>query len=181
MGRGADPHHDAATVHTERLRLRPLTAQDEDRLYRLFRDEHVRRYMLDGALVDRAWVAGEVDASLRRFASGDLGLFTASLRITDELVGIVGFRPDHDPPVTELVYALLPAFCGLGLATEMARAVADVAFHRHGWQEVRAAVDEPNGASIRVLGRLGFVAVGESPGAFGPMIHFTLRAALRSH
>ena len=50
----------------------------------------------------------------------------------------------------------------------------DLAFRRHGWTVVRAAVDEPNLASIRVLEGLGFAAVSESPGAFGRMLHFTL-------
>lgn len=165
----------AAPVETERLRLSPFAAMDEDVLCRFFQDEHVRRFMLDGVLVDRAWVAGEIDGSLGRFAAGDPGLFAARLRCSGELVGIAGFRPDHEPPVVELIYALSPVFCGRGLATEMAQAMIDLAFRCHGWRSIRAAVDEPNAASVRILERLGFAAVGESPGAFGRMIHFTLR------
>ena len=170
------PVPSASRVGTRRLRLDPVAASDEDLLYRFFQDDHVRRYMLDGALVNRVWVAGEIAASARRFADGLLGLFAARLRATGELVGVAGFRPDHEPPVMELVYALLPTCCGRGLATEMARAMVELAFHRHGWTLLRAAVDEPNAASIRVLERLGFAPAGESPGAFGRMLHFTLTA-----
>ncbi len=169
----------AGPVETVRLTLAPVMPADADALCRFFQDAHVRRYMLDGALVDRAWVTGEIDASEERAASGGLGLYAARLRGSGELVGVTGFRPDHDPPVLELVYALLPAYCGRGLATEMARAMTDLAFDR-GRQHVDAAVDAPNGASLRVLERLGFVAERESPGAFGRMIHLTLRATSRS-
>ena len=169
----------AGSVETVRLNLAPVTPADADALCHFFRDAHVRRYMLDGALVDRAWVTREIDASRERIATGDFGLYAARPRGTEELVGVTGFRPDHDPPILELVYALLPAYCGRGLATEMARAMTDLAFDR-GRQHVDAAVDAPNGDSFRVLERLGFVAVRESPGAFGHMIHLRLRATSRS-
>jgi len=159
------------TIETTRLRLTPVTASDADDLWRLFRDDHVRRYMLDGTLVDRTWAVAEIERSLRQFAAGEIGLFAARVRDHEELIGVAGFRPDHEPPVIELVYALLPAFCGRGLATEMAQRIVALAF-AHGWTLVRAAVDEPNHASIRVLDRLGFIVVGESPGAFGRMLHF---------
>jgi RimJ/RimL family protein N-acetyltransferase len=97
----------------------------------VFRDDHVRRYLLDGALVDRAWVRAEIDASARRFADG-------------------------------------------GLGGEMARAMVDLAFERAGLEAVRAAVDEPNRASMRVLERLGMTVERRSPGAFGQMVHYVL-------
>lgn len=166
----------AAAVRTARLDLVPFAGAHCDGLWAFFRDPHVRRYLLDGAVVERAWVAAEIEASIERFAAGGLGLFVAADRRGDgALVGVAGFRPDHVPPVMELIYALDPAWCGRGLATEMARAMVELAFHGHGWPEVRAAVDAPNRASIRVLDRLGFVAAGESPGAFGAMSHRVLR------
>ncbi len=168
---------DLTSVETDRLRLSPFSPADEEILIAMFRDDHVRRYLLDGALVDRVWVRAEIEASAGRFAAGSLGLFLARSRDAGEVIGFAGFRPDHEPPVLEVMYALLPAFWGLGLATEMARVMLDLAFNAHGLEVVRAAVDVPNQASIRVLERLGMTIERRSPGAFGVMLHYALARA----
>jgi len=163
-----------APIATARLTLVPWARVDEEVLLGLLRDDGVRRFLLDGALVDRDWARAEIDASAARFAGGGLGLFLARLAGEGTAVGFAGFRPDHDPPVLELLYALLPAYWGQGLATEVGRAMLDLAFERVGHGVVHAAADEPNVDSLRVLRKLGFVEVRRSPGAFGPMLHFAL-------
>ncbi len=162
------------TVWTERLRLQPFALADEDALYAMFRDDGVRRFLLDGVLVERDWVRAEIESSARRFVEGGLGIYLARERNGDHPVGFAGFRPFREPPVLELLYGLYPAFWGRGLATEMARAMLALAFDRHGLEVVDTAVDAPNVASVRVLQRLGFSVVGESPGAFGATLHFRL-------
>jgi ribosomal-protein-alanine N-acetyltransferase len=165
------------TIRTDRLVLRPLAPADEDTLYAMFRDDGVRRFLLDGKLVDRDWVRGEIKDSMRRFAEGGFGIFLAREPIVDAPVGFTGFRPFREPPVLELLYALYPAFWGRGLATEMSRAMIALAFDRHGLDVIDTAVDAPNVASVRVLRRLGFSEVGQSPGAFGATLHFRLTRA----
>jgi [ribosomal protein S5]-alanine N-acetyltransferase len=167
------------TIRTDRLVLRPFAPADEDTLFAMFRDDGVRRFLLDGKLVDRDWVRGEIDGSMRRFAHGGLGIFLAREPIGDEPVGVAGFRPFREPPVLELLYALNPAFWGRGLATEMSRAMIALAFDRHGLDVIDTAVDGPNVASVRVLLRLGFTEIGRSPGAFGTTLHFRLARAGR--
>ena len=165
----------AGVLATARLQLAPLRETDADALFGFFRDPHVRRYMLDGTLVERDWVVDEIAASRARFAAGGPGLFAARPPATPELIGITGFRLYENQGI-ELVYALLPAFCGSGLASEMASAMVQLAFDGLGWREVHATIDAPNRDSIRVVERLGFVRYGELPGAFGTMIRFVLRA-----
>jgi RimJ/RimL family protein N-acetyltransferase len=160
---------------TARLQLAPFRDADADALFRFFRDPHVRRYMLDGTIVERDWVVEEIAASRARFAAGEPGLFAARLPATRELVGITGFRR-YEGQGVELVYALLPTFCGSGFATEMARAMVELAFGRLGWREVHATIDAPNRDSVRVVEGLGFARYGEMPGAFGTMLRFVLRA-----
>src|SRR5262245_326403 len=109
------------TIWTARLRLDPFTRADEDVLYAMFRDDGVRRFLLDGALIDRDWVRTEIEASVGRFASGSLGIFLARDRSSDQAIGFAGFRPFREPPVLELLYGLYPAFWNRGLATEMGR------------------------------------------------------------
>ena len=160
---------------TPRMLLTPFADADVDALLAFFRDPHVRRYLLDGALVDRDWVEGEIRASRERFEAGSLGLYTAHRRETPHvLVGFVGFRPFYEPPVLQLTYGLAPAHVGRGLATELARAVIDVAFGDLGFTEVRASTDEPNLASVRVLERLGMRHVATEPAELWPQLHFVL-------
>ena len=168
-----------APIETERLALEAWAHADEAMLLAMMRDDGVRRFLLDGAWVEPVWVRAEIDASAARFGAGSLGLFVARLKAEGNVVGFAGFRPDHDPPVLELIYGLLPPFWRRGLATELGRAMLNLAFDRGGHAVVRAAVDEPNVDSLRVLRKLGLVEVGRSPGAFGPMLHFALAGADR--
>lgn len=141
---------------TDRLVLRPFRPSDHARLVRLFREPSVRRYLLDDEVVSEDWVRDEIAASELRFTGASLGLWTLRLReADDEIVGFAGFREFWDPPVLELTYGLDPRVVGRGLATEAARAVCDYGFRSGRLAEVRAAVDLPNEASIRVLERLG--------------------------
>jgi RimJ/RimL family protein N-acetyltransferase len=144
-------------------------------LLALFRDPHVRRYLLDDVVVDRAWVEAEVQASEERFATGSIGLYTAHLR--DEgggLVGFVGFRPFYEPPMLQLVYAVAPTHLRRGIAGEMARDVIELAFSQYGFAEVRASTDEPNRASVRVLERLGMKLIATEAGEPWRQLHFAL-------
>jgi RimJ/RimL family protein N-acetyltransferase len=167
-------------IQTPRLRLRPIADADAAGLLAFFREDHVRRYLLDGALVDETWVRNEIAASRERFASGSLGLYVVQLTapgsrgVVGRIPGVAGFRPDHDPPVLELVFAFLPEHTGEGLATEVGRALVEHFFAGGAGNVLHAAADVPNVQSIRVLEKLGFREARRSPGKFGEMVHFEL-------
>ena len=157
---------------TSRLELRPFAPEDGEALHALFTNAGVRRWLLDGELVAREWVDGEIERSAARFAGGGCGLWSIREpgpieepdagvsggvpRAPAELVGFVGFRHFWDPPELELVYGLHPSVWGRGLAVEAGRAAMSYAFDELGFGEVLAATDAPNTASIAVLERLGF-------------------------
>lgn len=141
---------------TRRLQLRPAGPDDEAALLRLLREPSVRRYLLDGEIVEIPWVRNEIAASTLRFANSSLGLWTVRLRSAeDETLGFAGFREFWEPPVLELTYGLDPRIVGHGYATEAAHAVCRFAFRTRRLTRVRAAVDLPNRRSRRVLERLG--------------------------
>jgi RimJ/RimL family protein N-acetyltransferase len=148
-----------------------LTRFDLDQvpeLLALFQDPHVRRFLLDDAVVDRAWVEAEVEASEQRFGAGEIGLFAAR-DAQGVLFGFCGMRPFFDPPVPQLLYGLRPAYTGRGYATAMARQVL-AQLRAAGARTVNASVDAPNRASQRVLLRLGFALTRASDG----QLHYTL-------
>jgi RimJ/RimL family protein N-acetyltransferase len=74
----------------------------------------------------------------------------------------------------EPIVALHPAFCGRGYASEAIRALMAHAADGLGLRRLAAAVDVPNAASIRLVERLGFRPVAETPGPRYRLRHFVL-------
>jgi RimJ/RimL family protein N-acetyltransferase len=168
-------------VVTARLRLDPIAPSDAPELLALFREPDVRRYLLDDRLVDSRWISAEIESSRRRFLVGAVGLFAVRERGTEgELAGVAGLRP-YKPRELQLLYALFPSRGGRGLATEMLEAVVDYAFDVAHMPKVRASIDAPNAASIKLVERLGFRLVGREPGERFELQIFDLAARERRH
>lgn len=164
----------ALTPTTDRASLVPFGDADIDELLAMFQQPAMRRFLLDDGLVDRGWVEAEVAASRKRFEDGALGLW--SVRVGGEIAGFVGFRPFFDPPQLQLLYGLAEGFTGQGLATEVA-AEAMRQLRQRGHTRIRASIDAPNGASQRVLERLGFREVGREPSEPHETVHFVWESA----
>jgi ribosomal-protein-alanine N-acetyltransferase len=159
-----------------RLTYQRLSAENLDAFHALAIDEHIRRYLIDGEIVDLAWCDEQRAASDALFAERSVGIWLAAPVATpDEPLGFCGFiRFPETGPEPQLLYALLPAFTGQGYATEMASALVDYVRAHTSAREIISAVDEPNIASCRVLEKLGFQQTHTTPGAFGQTIHFRL-------
>jgi RimJ/RimL family protein N-acetyltransferase len=146
----------------ERVRLRPI-------------DSSMAQAMLDG--VPAPGLAWEVGFPMRPVlgiarviaaAVDPLGPFSAYVivRRSDGLaVGDAGFHgPPSDAGEVEVGYALVPAARGAGLVHEAMELLVAWAWSRPGVRVVTARVDAGNGASERVLQRLGFALDGERDG-----------------
>ena len=160
-----------------RLSFRLLARTDLQPFHRLARDEHVRRFLLDGELVSEAWCEQLIAASAREFAENKLGIWLLHAREGVEVgaLGFAGFwRFDGIGATPQLVYALKEEHTGRGYAREVAVALIHFARAHKSLSDIDAAVDEPNLASCRVLTGLGFMLRGEVPGAFGKMLLFRL-------
>lgn len=149
-------------LRTARFELRPVVAADVDELHRLFADYDVRYYLCDGNDFGREWVAEVVEKSQRLFTEHHVGLWSARPLGEKEIAGVVGFFEFAEPPALELLYALFPAHWRAGKATELAEAVITHGVEQ-GIEPVRASVDAPNAASLRVLARLGFEETHREP------------------
>jgi RimJ/RimL family protein N-acetyltransferase len=164
---------------TPRLRCVPIAASDLD----AFVDAHVRRYLLDGAVLDRDWSAARIAESDELFERRGVGLWLARRRDTGDVVGFCGFLDLGEPAAgvePQLVYALPAVHTGRGLASEMAAACV-LRARAVGFTEAWATVDAVNTASVRVLERLGFVRDSTGEGAFGELWTYRLLFKYRSN
>ena len=119
----------------------------------------MRRYLLDGELVDADWVAAVLSDSREDFAKTGLGIWSIREPGDPTLLGMAGYRSFFDPPTEELLYALHPDAWGRGIAREASNAAIDHAFSVAGRDCVRASTDVPNVASLALMKQLGMEEV----------------------
>ena len=156
---------------TERLVLRPVTAQDHAALLAHWTLPDVRRFLFDGAALSAAEVTETIEDSVRDFAAGGYGVWLIGEEDGAGLVGTAGLRPLEELGL-EIFYSLAPGSWGRGYATEAARAVVEYALGPLGLPEVLAEVDEGNAASVAVVKRLGMTPFAVTPGLLGPMTRY---------
>jgi RimJ/RimL family protein N-acetyltransferase len=177
-------------LSTERLVLRPVTADDHAALLAHWTQPDVRRFLFDGAAPSAAEVAETIEESIGDFAARGFGVWLIELgsaahpdstaaRLDSTaagLVGTAGLRPLGGSGL-EIFYSLAPGAWGHGYATEAARAVVEYGLGPLGLPEVLAEVDEGNAASVAVVKRLGMTPYAVVPGLLGPMTRYRTTAA----
>ncbi len=154
------PAGNAPTLETERLVLRPLSADDADALHRISNEPNVRLYLWDDEPVPEATIGDLIAQSVRMFSEENIGLFGVRMRGSEDLLGFCGFVRLEGMEEPELGYELTSEVWGRGLATEASRACLRYAFAEAGLGRVIAGADAPNGASLRVIEKLGMKPLG---------------------
>ena len=140
-------------LRTPRLRLTPCALGDVEFLRELWTDADVRRFLWDDRIIGRDEAAEVIEASMESFRRHGFGMWV--VRADDAPIGFCGLRHFGEPAEdVEVLYGLLPAHWGRGLATEAARAVLRAGFDR-GLPRIFAGADPPNVGSIQVMERLG--------------------------
>jgi RimJ/RimL family protein N-acetyltransferase len=165
----------ASILESPRLTYRPLAADDLPEFHALVIDPHIRRFLMDGRIVDRSWAESTIAASGALFSDRQVGLWLVYAPGAPEPVGFCGFHVFSEPdPEPQILYAFTESNTGRGYAKEATRALLD-RVAGIGWSRVVTAVDEPNTASIRVLRHFGFEQLASFPGFFGRTLFFGLQ------
>lgn len=159
-------------LETARLRLRPCRLEDFESVYGLWTDEHVRRFLFDGRIVSPGEARAFVEASLSNFERRGYGLWLVYARGGESLVGFAGLLGAEEGEAPNLIYGFRPDCCGRGYATEAARAVLDYAAQGLRLNLIKADVDEPNAASVRVLEKLGMRRTGRAVVEGRPLLYY---------
>jgi RimJ/RimL family protein N-acetyltransferase len=153
------PTPDVPRIETARLVLRGWEARDLDPYAALCADPEVMRYIADGSLHARDRAAAAIASFTSAWAERGYDLWCIARRDDDTCIGLVGLHvPDFLPevlPAVEIGWRLARPEWGLGYATEGAVAARDFAFDRAGIDRLVSIAHAGNGASTRVMRKLG--------------------------
>lgn len=162
-------------LETKRLLLRWFTRSDIDAFKELGTHPEVIRYVGNRPFASReAAMETLVSAPLRDYAMYGYGRLACIWKETGQLIGLCGpkFLPDSGD--VDLGYRFLPNFWGMGLATESSLAVIEYARQQLDLKRLVGWVHPENGASARVLTKLGFLFERRAPFAEIPGTDFDL-------
>ena len=146
-------------LRTSRMLLRRFTRDDLELLVELDSDPEVKRFIDNGAPVDRDVESEMLDWWLGYSDRGEkyYGFYAAIEQSSGEFIGWFHLRPgEHSGPTEpELGYRLRRVSWGRGYATEGSRALVDWAFESLGADRVNAETMAINVASRRVMEKAG--------------------------
>jgi ribosomal-protein-alanine N-acetyltransferase len=148
-------------LETERTKLRPVTLQDVEDMYRYCSDEAVAEYTSwnpHGTLDD---TLGFIRHLERKYDSGEVAPWGVVDKEENRLIGTCGFV--HWDPVhrrAELGYALSRRYWGKGYMTEVAAAIIQFGFTEMDLIRLEARCLVPNIGSARVMEKTGMTYEG---------------------
>lgn len=139
-------------IETKRLLLRPFTKEDSAGFARMFADKGARKYT--------RYAQDNTPEAIQReftqhFLQNPQTAFAIVLKATQEIIGFFEF---HDGGV--MTYLLMPEQWRHGYMPEAGRAAVDYAFRNLDYDEVVGNYADVNGASGRVLEKMGLNALG---------------------
>lgn len=152
-----------ASLTTLRLSLVPFSTADAAWVLALLNDPGFIQHIGDRGVRTEAEALAYTQNGLFFGMSADgFGLRKMVMRDSGSAVGVCGLLRRAHLEGPDLGYALLAAHVGLGLASEAAQAMLEVAWQVHGLHRVLAIVKPTNHRSIRLLRGLGFVPADRS-------------------
>ncbi len=145
-------------VETERLTLRVHVPEDIDALYEIRRLPEVNTYLYSEAMT-REEVQAKLDERIAKYSKltepGDSVILAVIRKDTGEFIGDVTLVWADEHQQVEIGYVFSPEHHGQGFATEASRSLLRIAFQDLGAHRVIGRLDARNGASGRVLEKLG--------------------------
>jgi len=143
-------------LETRRCRLIPFSIKDFELFHCLNNtDTFIRKYIWDNEIIDLATVNEILAQNQKHFEQDQYGIWKLEFKENRKIIGYVGLWHFFDEPQPQLIYALLEAYTGHGLATETARCVLQYVFYQLKFNYLIAATDEPNLASQKVAQAIG--------------------------
>jgi len=143
-------------LETHRLLLRRMTLEDADLMLSIWNDPAFVRFVGDRGVrtVEEAKIALQ-EGAFKLYEDYGFGPYCMVRKSDDTRVGICGLFHRDNIEHPDIGFAVLPEFCGEGLAGEAAEAVVGHARNDLGLQVLTAIVSPDNRASIGLIKKLG--------------------------
>ncbi|NQT61385.1 MAG: GNAT family N-acetyltransferase [Candidatus Marinimicrobia bacterium] len=145
-------------LETPRLILREFTEMDIDNLVELDSDPQVTLYINGGKPTARHHVSEKIIPRIMQYYRelDRQGIWAAIEKSSGAFMGWFHLRPNRENAAeTELGYRLKQKYWGQGIATEGSLALVKKGFEELGLDVIMAAADPANGASRRVMEKVG--------------------------
>ena len=143
------------TVTTRRLVLRGFAEQDAQPLWRILGEDGVLRYFPSSSPPALERVQNMLARQLAHWKEYGYGRWAVVPRTEQTCIGWAGLEYLPEMNEAEVAYLLGKDYWGLGLATEAALASVQYGFETVGLARIVGIVHVENGASRRVLEKLG--------------------------
>lgn len=142
-------------LETERLLLRPFTADDLPTLIALRADEEVSRYLGGAAMQSPEMITQRAGFYLACHERNGYGMAMISKKADGAVIGWGGLQPLEETGEIEVGYGFAKPFWGQGYATEVAAACLRYGFEQAGLARIVAVAVPENTASRHVMEKLG--------------------------
>jgi len=142
-------------MRTEHLVFSPWSEADWLALKPIATDPEVMRYISDGLPWPDDRIQEFVERQMTCLRECGFCMWRLLEPDTDQMIGFCGLQPLANTPDIEIGWWLARSHWGRGLATEAARAVLHDGFERAGLDRIVAVAQPANGASRRVMEKLG--------------------------
>lgn len=143
----------AATLETERLWLRPWRGDDLDPFASFLADGAEARFIGGPLSREDAW--RRIATLIGHWTLRGFGNWAIEDKRSGAFVGYGGLWYPEGWPEPELMWGLVPAFRGLGYATEAASRARAYAYGELGWPTIVSYIAPENAPSRAVAARLG--------------------------
>jgi ribosomal-protein-alanine N-acetyltransferase len=163
---------------TKRLYFRQHELSDLEEFCRMEADPDFRRYV-GGRPRPRAEAEQRFMNGLKHVSDG-LSMWATVYKPENKYIGRCGVYPNFGaegkpvPGEGALGFYLDKAYWGIGLATEAGAAFVAYGFEKHNLNRIITAIDTKNGASVRVIEKLGFTLELTEEGDSRSFFHYTL-------
>lgn len=157
-----EPAVAAYRIETARLRLRPFTPDDIDRMCEITRTPEVMRYIGYGHTLSREETSANLNLIMNGFRRRGYGRWALERRDTGALIGYCGLSSGNPEVGVELAYMLAHEEWGKGLALEAGRASLHYGFETLDLDSIAGLTLHGNSRSRAVLERLGMKFIREA-------------------
>lgn len=141
-------------LETDRCVVREITVGDVDRLYEIYAEPSVTKYM-DNLFADREEEKAYTQGYIRNmYGFYGYGMWIVEVKYLGRVIGRVGIEPCGEE--NELGYVIAEPWRRLGIAKEVCRAVMKYGFEELGLDQISARVQRENQPSKGLLQNLGF-------------------------